>query len=182
MHSLCNIAQPFEFEFGFGFEFGYIRNMDPIAQRIADLIEEKGYSRSGFAEAVGVQRTIVSHVLSGRNRPSLDLVVRILRTFPELDPSGFILGEQREVNEEQEGAETEADENPKTEEEVESGQKEIPLSESAQAIEEKGQEREAKDEDPPAYRTASRQGANKAVERVVICYSDGTFASYEADV
>ncbi len=116
--------------------------MDPVAERIALIIEEKGYSYSGFAHEIGVQRANVSHILSGRNRPSLDLVQRILRTFPELDPEYLLLGEGEEL-----------------------GRK----------------EKDDLDEGSSGEKRPSKKGPNKKVERVVICYTDGTFASYEAD-
>ncbi|SNB08552.1 helix-turn-helix domain-containing protein [Flavobacterium psychrophilum] len=42
-------------------------------------------SASGFADKVGVQRSSLSHLLSGRNKPSLDLILKINENFPEVD-------------------------------------------------------------------------------------------------
>lgn len=122
--------------------------MDPVAAKIAQLIEEKGYSYSGFAEAIGVQRTIISHILSGRNRPSLDIVQRILRTFPELDGEALVLGEET-------AARKMGDEPPP--------------------------KYGAKGEDEPTGKESDGKSPNKRIERVVICYDDGSFAAYEAD-
>lgn len=44
-----------------------------------------GLSSSGFAEKIGVQRSSISHILSGRNKPSLDFVMKILSSFPDID-------------------------------------------------------------------------------------------------
>lgn len=115
--------------------------MDPVAERIAAIIEDKGYSYAAFAKAIGVQRANISHVLSGRNRPSLELVQRILRTFPDLDSDQLLFG---------------------------SG----PKKEEGSGTQKEG----------TVIPKSPDKGTNKRIERVVICYEDGTFASYEADV
>lgn len=45
-----------------------------------------------FADEIGVQRSSISHILSGRNNPSLDLVTKILNRFPEIDSNWLVLG------------------------------------------------------------------------------------------
>lgn len=47
-------------------------------------MEATGYTPSRFADEIGIPRAIVSHVLAGRNKPSLDMVQKIVRRFPEL--------------------------------------------------------------------------------------------------
>ena len=42
-------------------------------------------SASSFAEKIGVQRSSISHILSGRNKPSLDFVLKVLSSFPEVE-------------------------------------------------------------------------------------------------
>ncbi len=44
-----------------------------------------GESASSFAEKIGVQRSSISHILSSRNKPSLDFVLKVLSAFPEVD-------------------------------------------------------------------------------------------------
>jgi transcriptional regulator with XRE-family HTH domain len=44
-----------------------------------------GLSASGFAEKIGVQRSSISHLLSGRNKPSLDFILKIIEVFPDVD-------------------------------------------------------------------------------------------------
>lgn len=53
--------------------------------RLQQLMDYHSLSPSAFADAIGVQRSTLSHVLSGRNNPSLDFVMRILQTYPEVD-------------------------------------------------------------------------------------------------
>jgi len=49
-------------------------------------------SASQFADEVGVQRSSVSHVLSGRNKPSLDFVTKILTAYTEVNSEWLITG------------------------------------------------------------------------------------------
>ncbi len=51
---------------------------------IKAIMEAKGLTSSHFADEIGVPRPIVSHVLAGRNKPSLDMIQKIARRFPEL--------------------------------------------------------------------------------------------------
>ena len=62
----------------------YTSNMD-LNKKIEQIIVDKGMSPSFFADAIGVQRSSISHILSGRNKPSLDIIQKILRVFPDIN-------------------------------------------------------------------------------------------------
>jgi len=47
---------------------------------------------SQFADEIGIQRSSMSHVLTGRNKPSLEFVQRILKRFPEVDTNWLLFG------------------------------------------------------------------------------------------
>ncbi len=64
-----------------------------MLKRINKIIKEKNLSASQLAKEVSVQRSSVSHILSGRNRPSLDFVQKLLAAYPDLNPSWLIMGE-----------------------------------------------------------------------------------------
>lgn len=55
-------------------------------------MDEKNLTASQFAEEIGVQRATMSHIVNGRNNPSLDIVSRILKCYPEIDPLWLING------------------------------------------------------------------------------------------
>ena len=55
-----------------------------LSQKIELLIQKKQISSSQFADKIGIPRSSVSHILSGRNKPSLDVVQKILKAYPEL--------------------------------------------------------------------------------------------------
>ena len=60
-------------------------NTQDFTNRLQKVMEYYGESASSFAEKIGVQRSSISHVLSGRNKPSLDFVLKILSSFPEVE-------------------------------------------------------------------------------------------------
>ncbi|WP_430468099.1 helix-turn-helix domain-containing protein [Winogradskyella ouciana] len=51
-------------------------------QKVMDFYDE---TASSFAEKIGVQRSSISHILSGRNKPSLDFVMKVLHSYPDVE-------------------------------------------------------------------------------------------------
>ena len=64
-----------------------------IVERIGKIIEENNLSASSFAKMIGVQRSSISHILSGRNNPSLDLLLKIHNAFNYISLEWLILGD-----------------------------------------------------------------------------------------
>ena len=60
-------------------------NIDDFIKRLEILLEYYAISASVFADKLGVQRSGLSHLMSGRNKPSLDFVMKITENFPEVD-------------------------------------------------------------------------------------------------
>ncbi len=60
-------------------------NTDDFIKRLEIILEYYSLSASGFADKIGVQRSSLSHLLSGRNKPSLDFILKIIEIFPEVD-------------------------------------------------------------------------------------------------
>lgn len=63
-----------------------------IKERIAYLIKLNQLTASSFANKIGAQPSSISHIISGRNKPSLDLIQKILNEFPKVDPAWLING------------------------------------------------------------------------------------------
>ena len=61
-----------------------------LNEKIKDILSVKNLSPSRFADEIGVQRSSISHILSGRNKPSLDIIQKINRRFPELGTNWFM--------------------------------------------------------------------------------------------
>jgi transcriptional regulator with XRE-family HTH domain len=67
-------------------------NIDDFIKRLEIILEYYGLSASAFADKVGVQRSSLSHLLSARNKPSLDLILKIVQNFPEVDLYWILIG------------------------------------------------------------------------------------------
>jgi len=70
-------------------------NMD-LADRIKTIITVNNLTSSSFADKVGVQRSGVSHILNGRNRPSMDFLLKVVEAFPRVDPGWLLTGKSPE--------------------------------------------------------------------------------------
>ena len=67
-------------------------NYKEITKRIEKLIQSNNLTASGFAEKIGVQRSSISHIISGRNKPSLEFLIKITEVFPETSLSELVYG------------------------------------------------------------------------------------------
>jgi transcriptional regulator with XRE-family HTH domain len=60
-------------------------NIEDFIKRLEIILEYYSLSASAFADKISVQRSSLSHLLSGRNKPSLDFILKIIDEFPEVD-------------------------------------------------------------------------------------------------
>ena len=60
-------------------------NSEDFTNRLKKLMEHHQLSASTFADKVGVQRSSISHILSGRNKPSLDFILKVTSEFKDVD-------------------------------------------------------------------------------------------------
>jgi transcriptional regulator with XRE-family HTH domain len=60
-------------------------NTEDFIKRLEIILDYYSLNASGFADKIGVQRSSLSHLLSGRNKPSLDFILKILDVFPDVD-------------------------------------------------------------------------------------------------
>lgn len=63
-----------------------------MKERLLKFLNTIQLSSSRFAEEIGIQPSGVSHILSGRNNPGYDFIVKILTKYPDLNPDWLILG------------------------------------------------------------------------------------------
>lgn len=66
--------------------------MEDIAGRIAKVYEYYNLSAATFADKIGVQRSGLSHILTGRNKPSLDFIIKITEAFEAVDLNWLVHG------------------------------------------------------------------------------------------
>ncbi|NNE01773.1 MAG: helix-turn-helix transcriptional regulator [Eudoraea sp.] len=60
-------------------------NSEEFIVRLEKILDYYGLTASLFADKIGVQRSSISHLLSGRNKPSLEFVMKVVRAYPEVN-------------------------------------------------------------------------------------------------
>lgn len=139
-------------------------NIEEFAARIKKIISYYQLSAASFADVIGVQRSSISHILSGRNKPSLDFVMKVLEKYPEVELYWLLNGKGEFPKE---SNPTKAVENEQKTTDVQSAMK-FPSSEKKEISPPKsGQE-------PQVTET----GTSSKIERIVIFYKDGSFKDY----
>lgn len=69
-----------------------------ISNRIAEVINENEMTATSFADKIGVPRSSISHILNGRNKPSLDFVMKVCDTFDDIDIYWLLYGKGSPFN------------------------------------------------------------------------------------
>jgi transcriptional regulator with XRE-family HTH domain len=67
-------------------------NTSEIALRIKKIMDYRKLNSASFAELINVPRSAISHILSERNKPSLEFVLKIEAAFPEVDLQWLLHG------------------------------------------------------------------------------------------
>ena len=60
-------------------------NTEEFVRRLEKVMNYYGLSASAFADKIAVQRSTISHLLTGRNKPSLEFVLKVVKSFPEVN-------------------------------------------------------------------------------------------------
>jgi len=74
-------------------------------ERLKNWMESEDLKSSALADSIGVNRATISHILSGRNKPSIDFLEKLLNAYPNINANWLISGigymqnrmEQKEV-------------------------------------------------------------------------------------
>lgn len=72
----------------------FYKTMELIKDRLSHIIRAKNLTATQFAEMMQIQPSNVSHLLSGRNKPSLDFLIKLKEIFPEYNYEWIILGKK----------------------------------------------------------------------------------------
>jgi transcriptional regulator with XRE-family HTH domain len=157
--------------------------MKNMKERIKKIMEDHGLSASKFADKIGVPRSGLSHILSGRNKPSLDYVLKILNAFPDIDPYWLIKGKKSNASL-RVMAESSNDVSEGNIPEVPAGNLNRSLASVNKKMEVQADKLAAKmapedlrEEDKPLYGHAQKV-TGKQLERIVYFFTDGTFKEY----
>lgn len=127
-----------------------------MKNRIQKFIDYKNISPGEFAEMLEVQRSNISHILNGRNKPGALFTEKLLTVFPQLNARWLFTGEGTMIMDDAQG---------------EPPAKDVKTS-------------EVKSEPPVYYRKGEsssndQKKESKTLDKVVLLYSDGTFVSYK---
>jgi transcriptional regulator with XRE-family HTH domain len=63
-----------------------------MKDRIILLIKAKNLTAAQFADEIGVQKSSISHIISGRNNASLDFIQKVLLCFPDVNMEWLMFG------------------------------------------------------------------------------------------
>ena len=134
-----------------------------MKDRIEKIIRDEGISSSRFADELGIQRSSISHILSGRNKPSLDVFQRILRKYPNINSDWLILGIGNMYKDvkivEQKDIFSEIGENRKQEVKISVESKKTPINTNKLEF--------------------NTEQSNREIEKIIIFYTDKTFDIYK---
>lgn len=128
-------------------------NSQDFVKKLEIILQYYQLNASAFADKIGVQRSSLSHLLSGRNKPSLEFVVKITETFPEVDLYWFLMNKGNFPNTNQEGFEV-----------VKS--KETPKNTTEDFMEKKIEIEKSQ---------INKEGE---IEKIIVFYQNGTFKSF----
>ena len=171
-----------------------------LNNRIQKIIQYSMLTASEFADEIGVQRSNISHIISGRNKPSLDFIIKIKDRFPEIQWDWIIEGkgemtkstlsptslQESKINfsEKEKNSETDlfsiinSPSYPTTE------NKSIPnpleLNISAPNIEkEKINDSQTLEEESILSENNNNQNSKTKIKKIIILYENGKFEAYE---
>ena len=127
-------------------------NSEKFVVRLQKVMEFYGETASSFADKIDVQRSSISHILSGRNKPSLDFVLKVLGSYPEVDLYWLMNGKGKFPSDTKTALETASNSPKKTELQKTSDRHLDAVQKSA---------------------------SKKSIDRIIIFYTDGTFDHYD---
>lgn len=150
-----------------------------MKDRLQKLLAREDLTPVRFAEKVGVQRSSVSHILSGRNNPSLDFIQKILVAFPQISTDWLIRGRGEMYNSAQASVNNERKRIPgDLFSSLNDEDTPVYLSSKVKADPDErktvGKEVRKEQHDEAIVQRAS----DRRIEKIVVFYSDKTFTEY----
>lgn len=145
-----------------------------MIDRINMLLKAKNISVSQFTQAIKIQRSGMSHILSGRNKPSLEFVLRVLKRYPEINPSWLLMGEGEMYISDKKDMQTT----------MFPTQQDTDYNKQTSYDEEQNPTTPLKDTEKPKETievetdTICEKPKSKTIEKIIVLYSDNTFDEY----
>ncbi|MFI3285679.1 MAG: helix-turn-helix transcriptional regulator [Rikenellaceae bacterium] len=169
-----------------------------MKDKIVHLMKSEGLTSSRLAEILEIQPSGISHIVSGRNKPGFDLLQKILKRFPQINPDWLLLDSPNiyrdEVAVESSDGELHQGEdflpidlfdmasathgnqnrNFSDRQRSENGDK-LSANQGAK----RGLNFQQNSPQNAVQNTRQFQGSSPSVERIIILYSDNTFRTYD---
>lgn len=143
-----------------------------MKEKLDILIKSTGHTATSFARLLDVQPSGISHILSGRNKPSFDFVVKILRAFPTINPDWLLLGSDQMYRDGVTSPIVSSDKD---------ALEDVSLFDAAKNIEMSEGENLSENELPSDFRQVQISSTpSRRIERVIVLYADRSFESYSA--
>jgi transcriptional regulator with XRE-family HTH domain len=150
-------------------------NIDDFIKRLEIILDYYNLTASSFADKINVQRSSLSHLLSGRNKPSLDFIIKVIDVFPEVDLYWILNGKGVFPKSENTSIPLEASEK---------RNQSIPLIESS--IPEPDLFSTVTNANTPIYiekntveSIKTENNSSEEIERIVVFFKNGTFKNYK---
>lgn len=138
-----------------------------ISERLQMVIKMNGMTNASFADEIGVQRSSISHVLAGRNKPSIDFIQKILTTFPKVNADWLITG--KKIGRTLDATEEDVVAKPKKENVVPNSALDATLKEEEQGGYNADSSRDS------GYKTQDNESSQRKITKILVFYDDGTF-------
>lgn len=143
-------------------------NSEDFIKKLETILDYYSLNASAFADKIGVQRSSLSHLLSGRNKPSLDFIMKIVEAFPEVDLYWFLMNV---------GTFPKSEKN-----EIQVENISHPISEKNEIEETILENLESKKEPSPLPQISKNNvsiSTDSDIEKIVVFFVDGTFKKYQ---
>ncbi len=154
-----------------------------MISRIKHILEQKNLSPSRFADQIDVPRSTISHILSGRNKPSLEVILKILNAFPDIPVEWMLQGKGNYHQQSYTLFDTD-DESTNQDHAIEQSEpiekEDDKLDDPSSVIDEKKDHAKPEQPDPASLITNDKPSG--IAEKVIILYADGTFKEYKPSV
>lgn len=157
-------------------------NTDDFIKRLEIILDYYSLNASSFADKIGVQRSSLSHLLSGRNKPSLDFILKIMDVFPEVDLYWILNGKGTFPKSEFENEINIAPPTPIVVHPIEETKTEKQPDLFSEKI--SNTKNQMKENLPNLFSNSkipSTQKADGEIDRIVIFYTNGTFKTYSPE-
>lgn len=153
-----------------------------MKDRINKVISHEGLTPSKFADILGVQRSSISHILSGRNNPGLDFLNKVLTHFPHISGDWLITGQGNMLKKASNPFKMPSlfDKSQSTSSSDLKSTEAIPLV-NPDDVSHAGAMKANADREVIPELASSILSGSKNIERIIIFYNDRSFREYQPD-